>query len=112
MKNISIYKFLLPLSVIMLAIGAVIFFSGFLPSSNLGSITGMICGGLLFFGFIFFVVSFIDLYISRKRAIVSGQGTIPDQKSHSVFKYIGITIIVIILGFCALMFYVMSTMWG
>ncbi len=112
MKNISLYKFLLPLSVIMLAVGAIIFFLGYLPGSDLGYATGVICGGLLFFGLIFFVISLIDSAISRKRAIAEGQGTSPVQGSHSVLKYTGIAIISIIVVFCAIIFYIMSTMWG
>ena len=99
MKNISIYKFLLPLSITMLAIGAIILFLGWLPGSGLGSAAGLVCGGFLFFGFIFFVISLIDSSISRKRAVVAEQKISPIQKSHSVLKYVGIAIISFIIFF-------------
>lgn len=112
MKNISIYKFLLPVSVVMLAMGAIIFFLGYLPGSNLSSAVGMICGGLLFFGFIFFIVSLIDSSISRKRAIADGQEEFSVQRSHTTLKYIGIAIIAIVVFSSLIILYLLSTMWG
>ncbi len=110
MKNISIYQFLLPLSVIMLVIGGIIFFLGYLPGSNLGDTALMVCVGFLFFGFIFFILSLIDQSLSRKRAIGTEQGTFSVQKVHSIFKYTGIIIITIIVVFFAILFYIFSNM--
>jgi hypothetical protein len=116
MNNIPFYKLSLPISVIMLGMGVIVLFLGFFPvfdiGANFGSNIEAICFGLLFFGFILFVISLIDMSISRRRTLVSAEGNTLPQKSHRILKQIGITIIVTLVIFGAILYYILSNMWG
>ena len=61
-NNIYLYKFLLPTSVIIMVFGIVL---SFLKNMYVAIL-------LLFFGFIFFIASLVDLSIARKRSINTG----------------------------------------
>lgn len=101
MNNIQIYKFLLPFSVLLIVVGAIIFFLGFFPVFGIGSNFGptmettfVLC---LAFGFMLLAVSIIDSSLSHKRAAQSGQENVESQKIHKILKTIGIVVITIVV---------------
>ncbi len=104
-KSISVSKFLLSTSVVMMVVGLILLFVdvydlfGF-KENNFVTLYIL----LLVFGFIFFAVSMIDLSLTRERNKTLGVETqnIP-PKRNSFFIYTGIIAILIIVGFLLFM---------
>lgn len=112
MNSIKVYKFLLPVSVLLLAIGAAIFFLGYFPvfgiGSNFGPTIGVIFTLCLALGFIFLIVSLIDMSLVRKRAVQTGQENVEPHKIYKILKEIGKLIITIVVLFFLLIIWILS----
>jgi ABC-type branched-subunit amino acid transport system permease subunit len=99
-NNIYLYRFLLPTSVIIMVSGIVLFFLKNMYVAIL----------LLFFGFIFFIASLVDLSITRKRNINNGIQKQNESltKTNLFWIYSGILIIVGLVFFIGLIMITLS----
>ncbi len=96
--NINASKFLLPLGVIMLVIGTLVFFAGvFRLSAIPPDVMTSAYIFLLVFGFIFFIIGIADLYISRSRGINTGKEL--SKQASSRFIKVGVVTVLIVVGF-------------
>lgn len=117
-KDISVSKFLLPISVAMMTTGFILWFISVFSILNLSSffrnngyMMGILMMILLYLGFVIFIVGLIDQSISRKRSKIKQQDR-SLSSTNQLWVTAGVMVIILFVIFAAFIIIGLSNING